>query len=212
MRVACGGAVGDHGHGQVGGVAGRVEDFDVEHGSEAAEPLCADAEAVDFVVELDAELFGRGFGAARDQVLDVDGVHEGLLGEEHGLLRSAADADAEHPWRAPAGAHGGDGLQHPLDDRVRGIEHDELALGFGASTFGCDGDVDGVAANELHIDDGRGVVFGVFTRTGGVGKDRAAQLVIGIEIGAADAFIDHLLQIERGFAGRGLRSGHPCRA
>ncbi len=56
VRVARGGAVGDHGDGQVGGVGGAVEDLDVEHGGEAAETLRADAERVDLVVELDAEL------------------------------------------------------------------------------------------------------------------------------------------------------------
>ena len=103
-----------------------VEDLDVENGGEAAEALRADAEAIDLVVELDAEFFGGGFGAAGDEVLNVDGVHEGLLGEEHGLFRGAADADAEHAGRAPAGAHGGDGFEHPVDDGVGGVEHDEF--------------------------------------------------------------------------------------
>ena len=42
--VAGGGAVGDHGDGQVGGVGGVVDDLDVEHGGQAAEALRADAE------------------------------------------------------------------------------------------------------------------------------------------------------------------------
>ena len=65
MQVAGGGAVGDHGDGQVGGVGGEVHDLDVEDGGEAAEALGADAELVDLVVELDAERFDLGFGAAR---------------------------------------------------------------------------------------------------------------------------------------------------
>ena len=64
VGVAGGGAVGDHGDGQVGGVGGEVEDLDVEHGGEAAESLGADAEGVDLIVELDAELFDVGFGAS----------------------------------------------------------------------------------------------------------------------------------------------------
>ena len=169
VRVARGGAVGDHGDGQIGGVGGGVEDLDVENGGEAAEALSADAEAIDLVVEFDAKLFGGGFGAAGDEVLDVDGVHEGLLGEEHGFFRGAADADAEHAGRAPSGAHGGDGFEHPLDDGVGGVEHDEFAFGFGASAFGGDGDVDLVALDELDDDGGGGVVFGVFASAGGVG-------------------------------------------
>ena len=156
VGVAGGGAVGDHGDGEVGGVGGVVEDLDVEDGGEAAEALGADAEAVDLVVELDAEFFDVGFGAAGDEVLHVDGVHEGLLGEEHGFFGGAADADAEHAGRAPAGAHGGDGFEDPVDDGVGGVEHDELGFGFGAAAFGCDGDVDVVAFDELDVDDGRG--------------------------------------------------------
>ena len=57
VGVAGGGAVGDHGDGEVGGVGGVVEDLDVEDGGEAAEALGSDAELVDLVVELDAEFF-----------------------------------------------------------------------------------------------------------------------------------------------------------
>ncbi len=54
--MAGGGAVGNHGDGQVRGVGGIVEDLDVEDGGEAAKALRADAEPVDLVVELDAQL------------------------------------------------------------------------------------------------------------------------------------------------------------
>ena len=60
VEVAGGGAVGDHGDGEVGGVGGEVEDLDVEDGGEAAEALGSDAELVDLVVELDAEFFDVG--------------------------------------------------------------------------------------------------------------------------------------------------------
>ncbi len=43
VSVAGGGAVGDHGDGEVGGVGGVVEDLDVEDGGEAAEALGSDA-------------------------------------------------------------------------------------------------------------------------------------------------------------------------
>jgi hypothetical protein len=125
VQVARGGAVGDHGDGQVGGVGGEVLDLDVEDGGEAAEALRADAEGVDLVVEVDAELFDLGARAALDEFVHVDGVHEGLLGHDHGLFGGAADADAEHSGRAPAGAHAGEGLEHPVDDGVGGVEHGE---------------------------------------------------------------------------------------
>ena len=65
VEVAGGGAVGDHGDGEVGGVGGVVEDLDVEDGGEAAEALGADAELVDLVVELDAEFFDVGLCGPR---------------------------------------------------------------------------------------------------------------------------------------------------
>ena len=60
VEMAGGGAVGDHGDGEVGGVGGEVLDLDVEDGGEAAEALGSDAELVDFGVELDAEFFDVG--------------------------------------------------------------------------------------------------------------------------------------------------------
>jgi len=43
MSVAGGGAVGDHGDGEVGGMGGEVLDLDVEDGGEASEALGSDA-------------------------------------------------------------------------------------------------------------------------------------------------------------------------
>jgi hypothetical protein len=96
VEVAGGGAVGDHGDGQVGGVGGELHDLDVEDGGEAAETLGADAELVDLGVELDAEGFHLRLRAAVDEFAHVDGVHEGLLGHDHGFFGGASDADAEH--------------------------------------------------------------------------------------------------------------------
>ena len=163
VGVAGGGAVGDHRDGQVGGVGGVVENLDVEDGGEAAEPLGSDAELVDLVVELDAQLFDLVLRAAGDELLHVDGVHEGLLGQDHGLLGGAADADAEHAGRAPAGAHGGDGLEDPVDDGVGGVEHDELGFGLGAAALGRDGDVD-IAAWTSSTETTEGVLSPVFLR------------------------------------------------
>ena len=196
VRVASGGAVGDHGDGEVGGVGGVVEDLDVEDGGEAAEALGSDAEVVDLVVEFDAEFFDVGLGAALDELLHVDGVHEGLLGEEHGLFGGASDADAEHAGGAPAGAHGGDGFEDPVDDGVGWVEHGEFGFGFGATAFSCDDDVYVVAFDEGDFDYAGGVVEGVLAGEGGVGEDAAAEFVVGVEVGAAYAFVAHGLEVE----------------
>ncbi len=201
MRVARGRAVGNHGDRKIGRVRRSVDHLDVEHRGQAAQSLRADAETVDLVVEFDAQLFGGGFGAACDQVLNVDGIHERLLGEEHRFLRRAADADAEHAGRAPAGAHRGHGLEHPLHHGVGWVQHGELALGLGAASLGGHGDFDRRAFHEFHSNAGGSVVLCVLAGAGGVGLERGAQLVVGIEIGAAHAFVDHLLKVKGLFAG-----------
>ncbi len=61
----------------------------------------------------------RGSVPARNQVLNVDRVHQRLLGQQHRLLRRAADADAQHPRRTPSRAHRRHRLQHPLHNRIR---------------------------------------------------------------------------------------------
>ncbi len=48
------------------------------------------------------------------------------------------------------------------------------------------------------------IVAGILARARGIGQQGSAQLVVGIEIGAAHAFVDHLLQVLQFFAGRGL--------
>ncbi len=129
VRVAGGGAVGDHRHRQVGGVGRVVLDLDVEHGGQAAQALRADAQRVDLVEQLEAQFLGAVRRAARLSSWMSIGSISDFLGQQHRLLGGAADADAEHARRAPAGAHRRHGLQHPVDDRVGRIEHRELRLG-----------------------------------------------------------------------------------
>ncbi len=118
MRVARRGAVRDHRDGLRRGVRRPVVDFHVEHGREAAEPLRADAERIDLFIKLDAQLLGRIARPACEQLGHVDRVHQRLLREQHRLFGGAADADAEHARRAPAGAHLRDHFEHPVDDAV----------------------------------------------------------------------------------------------
>ncbi len=151
-------------------------------------------------------------GAALEELLHVDGVHEGLLGEEHGLFGGASDADAEHAGRAPAGAHGGDGFEDPVDDGVGGVEHGEFGFGFGAAAFGCDDDVDVVAVDESETRPRGGVVEGVLAGEGGVGEDGGAEDVVGVELGSADALVDICWRVIMPcWAAVGASSGRPCR-
>src|SRR5690606_24736090 len=193
VRVAGGGAVGDHRHRQVGGVGRIVLDLDVQYRGQAAQALGADAQRVDLLVDLQAQFLDPVGRAAGDQVLDVDRLHQRFLGQQHRLLGGAADADAEHARRAPAGAHGRHGLEHPVDDGVGGIEHHELALGLRAAALGRDDHVHLVARHDLDVDHGRGVVAGVQALAGRVGQDRGAQLVVRVVVGAAHALVDHVL-------------------
>jgi hypothetical protein len=118
-----------------------------------------------------------GFGL---QLVHVDVVHQAFLGHQHRLLGRAADADAQHARRAPAGAHGRHGLEHPVDDRVTGVEHVHLALVLAAAALGGHGHFDGVAGHDLGVDDGRRVVLGVLAQELRVGHDRGAQHVVGM--------------------------------
>ena len=198
MRVARGGAVGDHRNGFGGGVRRPAFDLDVENGGEAAKALCADAERIDLVEDLDAQAFGVVGGAACFQRGHIDVAHQRFFGKRHRLFRRPADADAEHSRWAPAGTHFGDLFEHPVDDRVRRVEHRKFRLVLAAAAFGGDGDLDRVAEDHLDIYHRGGVVAGVDAAEGGVGDDRGAQLVFGEQIGAAHAFIDDLLKRARG--------------
>ena len=88
-------------------------------------------------------------------------------------------------------------LQHPVDDRVRRIQHHELRLVLRAAALGRDLHLDGVAGHEVEVDDGRRVVARVLPRAGRVGDDRCAQPVVRVHVGEAHAFVDHVGQRHR---------------
>ena len=202
MHVTGGCAVGNHRHRQARRVGGVVEDLDVEHGGEAAKALGADAERVDLVEQFEAQFLDAAEGpAARGLVLqfvDVDRIHERFLGQQQRLFGRAADADAEDARRAPAGAHGRDGLQHPVHDRVGRVEHGQLRLVLGAAALGRTDDLDLVAGDDFVVHHGRGVVLAVLALAGWIEKHRGAQLVVRIEVGAAHAFVHHFLHAQGG--------------
>ncbi len=178
---------------------GRViHDLDVEHGGQATQALGADAQLVDLLEQLQAHLFDTVLRAAFFQLVDVDGFHQHFLGHHGGFLGGAADADAEHARWAPAGAHGRNGLQHPVDDGVGRVEHGHFRLVLGAAAFGRHVHFHGVARNDGVVDDRRGVVLSVFTRAGRIGENRGTQDVFRQVVGATHTFVDHVVQAHGG--------------
>jgi hypothetical protein len=171
----------------------RCKDLDVEHGREAAEALRTDAQVVDLVVKLDAELLDPVFRSAGDDLLDVDGVHERFLRHDHCFLRCAADAETQHAGRAPTGAHRRQGLQHPVDDGIRGRQHDELGLVFRTAALGRDGDLQLITRHEVVMDDGGRVVLGVLPIAFGRTDDRGAQDIVRKGVCPVDALVNHLV-------------------
>ena len=105
MYVTGGCAVGDHSDRQ-GSCVGRIgAHLDVEHRGQAAQALGADAEIIDSIIQLEAQLFSRVVGAALNQFLDIDRVEQGFLGQHHRFFRRSADTDTQYTGRAPACAH-----------------------------------------------------------------------------------------------------------
>ncbi|MNE37384.1 hypothetical protein D3C80_1312330 [compost metagenome] len=171
-----------------------VHDLHVEHGGQATEALGADAQLVDLLEQLQAHFFNAVLWATGLQFVDVDGFHQHFLGHDGSFLGGAADADAEHARWAPAGAHFRNCLEHPVDDRVGRVEHGHLRLVLGAAALGRHVHFHGVARDDGVVDDRRGVVLGVFTSACRVGQDRGTQDVFRQVVGAAHAFVDHVVQ------------------
>ena len=169
-----------------------VTDLDVEHRGQAAQALRADAEGIDPGIKFDAQFFQLGFRPAREQFVHVERLHQYFLRHHHGFLRGAAHTDADQSGRAPARAHDGYGLQHPVHHRIGGIEHGELRFGFRTAALGRDRDLELIAGHQFHVHHGRRVVLGVLAREQRIGQHRAAQRVIRMGIGAAHALIDRI--------------------
>ncbi len=195
--MAGSGAIGDHRNRQAGRVGRIVADLHVEHRAQPAEALGTDAELVHLLEQLQPQFLDTTAGSAFHQLVDIDRIEQRFLGQHRGLLRGAADTDAEHPGRAPARAHGRHGLQHPVNDRIGGVEHRELGLVLAAAALGRDMHIQRVPGHQLVMNHCRRIVTGVLARTGRIGKDRSAQHVVGIEIGAAHAFVDHFIDRQR---------------
>src|SRR5690606_34288454 len=94
--------------------------------------------------------------------------------------------------RAPASAHGGHGLEHPVDDAVGGVEHHELGLVLRPAALGRDSHVHRVPGHQFHVHDGGRVVPGVAAASCGIRQDGGTQLVVGVQVGATHAFVHHV--------------------
>ena len=206
VHVARGGAVRNDRDRQRRGVRRVILDLHVQHRRQSAESLRADAERVHLVQNLQAQRFDAVLRTARAHFVDVDGFEQRFLREHHRFLGSAADADAEHARRAPARAHLRHGLEDPVDDRIRRIQHRHDRLVLRAAAFRRNGDLQLVAGHDFHVNHGRRVVAGVLPVERRIGDDRGAQLVVGMVVGAAHAFVDH---VGRGSASR--PSARSCR-
>ncbi|RMN01822.1 hypothetical protein ALQ67_103941 [Pseudomonas savastanoi pv. glycinea] len=198
VRVAGGRAVGDHAHRQRSGVGRVVHDLDVEHGGQTTQALSADAQLVDLFEQLQTHLFDAALRAAGRQLMNVDGLHQHFLGHDRCLFRGAADADAEHARWAPACAHGWNGFQDPVDDRVGRVEHRHLRFVFRTTAFRRDVHFHGITWNDGVVDNSRGVVLGVFASACRVGEDRGTQHVFRQVVSATHAFVDHVVQAHGG--------------
>jgi hypothetical protein len=198
MGVAGRGAVRHHRDRQVGGMGRIIEHFDIQHGGQTAETLCADAERVDLLVQLDAQFLGAILGTPSDQLLNIDRRHQRFLGQHERLFRRAADTDAENARRTPARAHQRHGLQHPVHQIVGRVEHGEFGFGFRTAALGRADHLDMMTGNDFVMHHCRSVVLGILALAGRIAQHRGAQLVVRIEIRPAHALIDHLLHRQRG--------------
>ena len=194
VRVARGRAVRNHGHGQGGRVGGVVQNFHVEDRGEPAQALRTDAQGVHRIHDFKAQFFHSIGGTASPELMDVNGAHEGFLGHHRRLFCGAADADAQHARRAPAGPHGGHGFHHPIHDGIGGVQHGELALVLRTATLSGHGHVHRIPGDKRHVNHRRGVVLRVLPRPCRIGQHRGPEHIIGMEVGLADAFVDHVLE------------------
>ena len=173
---------------------GVVDHLHVQHRRQATETLRTDAECIHLFVEFDAQFFQRIGRAALEQLVHIERLHQRFFCHEHGLLGGAADTNAEHAGRAPAGAHGRHGLQHPLHNAVRRVQHDELRFVFGPATLGRYRHLDVAARHQFRMNDCRRVVFGVAAAERRIGNDRGAQFVVRVVVGATNTFVNQLVE------------------
>ena len=195
MDVPRRGAIRNHRHRQRRGMGRVIQHLDVQYGGQAAEALRADAECIDAPINFQTQFFEFGCRAARDELIDIDGLHQRFLGQYHGLFGAAADAHPQHAGRAPTGAHVRNALQYPVGHRIRRIQHREHRLVLRSAALRRHGNLECVAECKLRVNHGGCVVARIGTSEGGVGHDGGAQFIVGIEVSAPHAFVDHRVEV-----------------
>ena len=84
-----------------------ILDFDVEHGGQATQALSPKAGAISRIHNLKAQFLNSALRTPRPQFVDINRRHEGLLGQHHGFLGGAPNANTQNAGWAPARPHGG---------------------------------------------------------------------------------------------------------
>ena len=194
MHVSRRAAVRDDCHGFVRCVGRIVFDLDVEHRSQTTQALRPDAQRIDLFKQLHAKFFRGVAGSIGLQFVHVQGFHQGLLGQQHGFFRRAANADAQNTRGTPTSAHGGYDAQNPVHNGVRRIQHGKLRLSLATAALGRHFNFHRIAGHDLGVDHGRGVVLGVGSGSIGVSQYRTAQHIIRMGIPPAYAFVNHVFE------------------
>src|SRR5512143_491674 len=130
----------------------------------AAEPFGTDARPVHGLEQ--SLLEGCEFQL---RIWAADGPEKRLLGDERGLLKIAADAHADHDRRTRIGACLLHALEHEVLDAFHALgrpEHPDDAHVLTPRSLGHKRYFEFVSRHEFGIDDGRGIVAGVFPRDG----------------------------------------------
>ncbi len=149
---------------------------------------------VDLLVELDPQLLRRRFRPARDQLLNVDRLHQRLLSPAAWPSRRCrrCRCRASPAGTSPRPSCGTVFSTHSTIESD-GFSIDELRLRLRAAALGRDVHINLVAGHDRHVHHGRRIVLGVLARAGRIGQDAGAQLVVLVQIGAAHAFVHHVL-------------------
>ena len=177
-------------------MGGMLPHLHIQHRGQPAQPLRADAQGVDLLEQRQAQLLRAIGGPSGLQFLDVDGLHHGFLGERHGLFRRSANADAQNARRTPASAHARHLGEHPVHHGITGIQHRESGLGLAAAALGRHLQGQPVSANQPGLHHRRAVVPGIDPGSVWVRQHRAAQRVVRVQIGPANALVDHFLNAQ----------------
>ena len=187
-------AVRNHRHRQRCRVGRVILDLHIQHRGETAKPLRADTECVDLLHQFKPQLFDTVVRTARAQFVDINRIHQRFFCQHCSFLGGTTDADAQHSRRAPACAHGRNCFHYPIHNAVAWVQHYQLRFVLGTTALGSHLEFHGVTRYQPRVYYCRCVVFGVLAGAGRVTQYRCAQHVVGMQVGAAYTFIDHVLQ------------------